>query len=352
MEHVRCLIIGSGPAGLACAQLLNRRGHEVTVYERNDRVGGLLRYGIPNMKLDKSVIDRRIGHMEEAGVRFVVNADIGRKKGKADTAPTAEELIGNYDAVVLACGAGKARDINVPGRDAKGIRFAVDFLSEVTKTLLDSGHKDVPYALARDKAVVVIGGGDTGNDCVGTVIRLGASSVIQLEMMPKPSADRQACNPWPEWPRILKTDYGQEESIWKFGQDPRIYQTTVKEFLKNDKGELTAITVVSLQSETDRETKRKKMVEVAGSERTLPADLVLIAAGFTGCEEYVPEAFEVERNERGNVKTSEKKHKTNIEKVYTTGDMHIGQSLVVRAIAEGRSVAAEVDEDLMGYTNL
>lgn len=338
-------VIGSGPSGLAAAQLLNRRGHEVTVYERKDRVGGLLRYGIPNMKLDKSVIDRRVKLMEEAGVKFVVNADVGNGISAAD-------LEKEYDAIVLACGASHPRDINAPGRDAKGIYFAVDFLGRVTKELLDSDFKKVPYELAKDKDVIVIGGGDTGNDCVGTCIRLGAKSVTQLEMMPQPSACRAASNPWPEWPRILKVDYGQEEAIWKFGADPRVYQTTVKEFVKDKKGNLKEVVLVSLEAKRDEKTGRMNMVPVEGSERTVPAGLVLIAAGFLGSEKYVTDAFGVETDARTNVKTAGGKYATSKAKVFTAGDMHRGQSLVVWAIAEGRGAAKAVDEALMGYTNL
>ena len=210
----------------------------------------------------------------------------------------------------------------------------------------------LPSELAKDKNVVVIGGGDTGNDCVGSCIRLGAKSVTQLEMMPKPSETRLPSNPWPEWPRILKTDYGQEEAIWKFGEDPRIYQTTVKEFVKDDDGNLKEIIIVSLKSEKDEVTGRMKMVPVEGSEKTIPAELVLIAAGFLGSEKYVTDAFGVETDGRTNVKTENGKHQSSVPGIYTAGDMHIGQSLVVRAIAEGRAVAKEVDEDLMGYTNL
>jgi glutamate synthase (NADPH/NADH) small chain len=344
-------VIGSGPSGLAAAQLLNRRGHEVTVYERKDRVGGLLRYGIPNMKLDKSVIDRRVKMMEDAGVHFVVNANIGLEEKNGD-APTIKELQKKFDAIVLTCGASHPRDINAPGRDAEGIHFAVDFLSKVTKELLDSDFKKVPYELAKDKNVIVIGGGDTGNDCVGTSIRLGAKSVTQLEMMPKPSETRLPSNSWPEWPRVLKVDYGQEEAIYKFGEDPRIYQTTVKEFVKDEKGALKAVTLVSLESKKDEKTGRMQMVPVEGSEKTIPAELVLIAAGFLGSEQYVTDAFKVETDARSNVKTEADSHRTSVKGIYTAGDMHIGQSLVVRAIAEGRAAAREVDEDLMGFSNL
>ncbi|MBR5421216.1 MAG: glutamate synthase subunit beta [Lachnospiraceae bacterium] len=338
-------VVGSGPSGLAAAQLLNRRGHTVTVYERKDRVGGLLRYGIPNMKLDKSVIDRRVKLMEEAGVRFVVNADVGRDISAA-------ELKKENDAVILCCGASQPRDISAPGREGTDIRFAVDFLGEVTKRLLDSDFSDVPYELAKDKDVIVIGGGDTGNDCVGSCIRLGAKSVTQLEMMPKPSETRLPSNPWPEWPRILKTDYGQEEAIMRFGEDPRIYQTTVKEFVRDKKGKLKEVVLVSLTPQKDKKTGRMNMVPVEGSEKKLPAQLVLIAAGFLGSEKYVTEAFGVETDGRTNVKTAPGAYAASEAGIYTAGDMHRGQSLVVWAISEGRSVAKAVDEALMGYTNL
>ncbi|MBP5732608.1 MAG: FAD-dependent oxidoreductase, partial [Lachnospiraceae bacterium] len=243
-------------------------------------------------------------------------------------------------------------DITAPGRDAKGIRFAVEFLSEVTKRLSDSDFKEIPYELAKDKDVIVIGGGDTGNDCVGSCIRLGAKSVTQLEMMPKPAESRLDSNPWPEWPKVLKVDYGQEEAIWKFGADPRVYQTTVKEFVKDEKGNLKAVTLVSLEAKKDEKTGRMNMVPVAGSEKTVPAQLVLIAAGFLGSESYVTEAFGVEVDGRTNVKTKLGEYRTSKKKIFAAGDVHRGQSLVVWAIAEGRAAAKEVDAALMGYTNL
>lgn len=338
-------VIGSGPAGLAAAMQLNKRGHKVTVYERADRAGGLLRYGIPNMKLDKSVIDRRIKLMEESGIEFVYNTNVGKDI-------TGKELLAKYDRVVLACGASHPRDIAVPGRDAKGIFFAVDYLTQVTKTLLDSDFEHIPYELAKGKHVLVIGGGDTGNDCVGTSLRLGAASVVQLEMMPMPAKERADSNPWPEWPKVLKTDYGQQEAIYKFGEDPRVYQTTVQEFLKDAKGNVTGARIVKLAPKVDKESKRMTMIPVEGSEETIKADLVLIAAGFLGSEKYVTDTFGVAVNERTNVKTSVDAYETSVERVFTAGDMHRGQSLVVWAIAEGREAAKAVDESLMGYTNL
>lgn len=338
-------VIGSGPAGLAAAYQLNRRGHLVTVYERSDRPGGLLRYGIPNMKLEKSVIDRRIRLMEEAGIKFVCSVNVGKDI-------TGKELLKQYDRVILACGASNPRDIKVPGREAKGIYFAVDFLKTVTKTLLDSDFETVPYELAKGKNVLVIGGGDTGNDCVGTSIRLGAASVTQLEMMPKAPEQRAESNPWPEWPKVLKTDYGQEEAIDQFGHDPRIYQTTVTEFKKNKEGNVCAAKIVSLTPKFDEKTKRMNMVPVEGTEKEIPVDLVLIAAGFLGSEVYVADSFGVKLNGRTNVETAPGAYQTGNERIFTAGDMHRGQSLVVWAIAEGREAAKAVDESLMGYTNL
>jgi glutamate synthase (NADPH/NADH) small chain len=338
-------VVGSGPSGLAVADQLNRRGHSVTVFERSDRPGGLLMYGIPNMKLEKHIVERKIKVMEAEGVTFVTGVDIGRDK-KAD------KLLKDFDRVVLACGASNPRDINAPGRDAKGIYFAVDFLKANTKSLLDSDFADKQYVDTKDKNVVIIGGGDTGNDCVGTSIRHGCKSVTQIEMMPKAPDERAANNPWPEWPKICKTDYGQEEAIAVFGHDPRIYESTVKEFVKDKNGNLKAVKIVKLSWEKDPESGRMNMKEVPGSEQTLPAEIVLIAAGFLGSQKYVTDAFKVELNERTNVKTAPGKYETSVKNVFTAGDMHRGQSLVVWAIREGREAARAVDESLMGYTNL
>lgn len=341
----RVAIAGSGPAGLAAAYYLNRRGHSVTVYERSDRPGGLLRYGIPNMKLEKDVVDRRIEFMKAEGVEFVLNTDIG-----ADV--KAEKLLRDYDRVLLACGASNPRDIKVPGRESKGIYFAVDFLSSVTKSLMDSGLEDQRYVPVKGKKVLVIGGGDTGNDCVGTSVRLGAASVLQLEMMPKLPDERAENNPWPQWPRVCKTDYGQQEAAAVFGHDPRVYQTTVTEFIADKKGNVCKARLVKLESKKDEKTGRMVMAPREGTEEVVDADLVLIAAGFLGSQKYVTDAFRVEVNERTNVKTEQDKYQTSVKNVFTAGDMRRGQSLVVWAIREGREAAKAVDESLMGYTNL
>lgn len=341
----RVAVVGSGPSGLAVADQLNRRGHEVTVFERSDRVGGLLMYGIPNMKLEKQIVERKVKIMEEEGVTFVTGTDVGRDV-KAD------KLLHDFDRVVLACGASNPRDIKAPGRDAKGIYFAVDFLKANTKSLLDSQFADKTYVDTKGKHVVIIGGGDTGNDCVGTSIRHGAKSVTQIEMMPKAPDCRAENNPWPEWPKVCKTDYGQEEAIALYGHDPRIYESTVKEFIKDKNGCLKAVKIVKLDWVKDEKTGRMNMREVEGSEQILDADIVLIAAGFLGAQSYVAEAFGVELNERTNVKTAPGAYQTNVEQVFVTGDMHRGQSLVVWAIREGREAARAVDESLMGYSNL
>ena len=338
-------VVGSGPSGLTVADQLNRRGHLVTVFERSDRVGGLLMYGIPNMKLEKQIIERKVKILEEEGIVFVTGVNVGKDK-------KAEALLQEFDAVVLACGSSNPRDLSAPGRDAKGIYFAVDFLSRNTKSLLDSDFADRKYVEVKGKNVVIVGGGDTGNDCVGTCIRHGCKSVTQIEMMPKAPEERALDNPWPEWPKVCKTDYGQEEAIAVFGKDPRIYETTVKEFLKDKNGNLTAVKTVEVGFRKDEKSGRMVMAEQTGSEKELPCEVLIIATGFLGSEKYVTDAFQVEVDGRSNVKTEEGKFLTSAARVFTAGDMHTGQSLVVKAIRQGRECAREVDLSLMGYTNL
>ena len=326
----RVAVVGSGPSGLAAAWMLNRRGHSVCVYERADRPGGLLMYGIPNMKLDKRVVARRVRLMEDEGVRFITGVEVG-------TAVDAEALMREYDAVLLCCGAGQPHDLDIPGRDAQGVHFAVDFLTAATKGLLGSSQA----IDAQGRHVVIVGGGDTGNDCVGTALRMGCADVTQLEMMPKPPEHRLESNPWPEWPRVLKTDYGQQEAIAAFGHDPRLFETTVREILKDESGRVRALKLVSLNG---REA-------VPGSEHEIPCDLLLIAAGFVGCRRFVPEAFGVEVGPRGAVAAGED-YRTNVSGVFAAGDMRRGQSLVVWGICEGRGAAREIDRYLMGYTEM
>ena len=329
-------VVGSGPAGLACADQLNHRGHSVTVFEREDRPGGLLMYGIPNMKLEKSVVQRRLDKMTAEGVEFRTGADVGK-------ALPAQDLLKEFDAVVLCCGAAQPRDLAVPGRELDGVWFAVDFLKETTRALLDSGLAEGTYPSAKGKHVVIVGGGDTGNDCVGTCIRHGCASVTQLEMMPKAPDQRAENNPWPEWPRVCKTDYGQEEAIACFGHDPRVYETTVAELMGDKDGKLKAVKTVRLGPNHQ---------PIPGTEEVHDCELLLIAAGFLGPQDYVPQVFGLERTPRSCVKTAEGGYATGVPGVFAAGDMRRGQSLVVWAIREGREAAREVDQYLMGYTNL
>ena len=303
-------------------------------------------YGIPNMKLEKRIVQRRVDLMTQEGVTFVTSADVGNTV-------SAQELLKEFDAVVLCCGASNPRNLSGPGREeCQGIYFAVDFLKANTKSLLDSNLTDGNFISCKGKDVVIVGGGDTGNDCIGTAIRHGCKSVTAIEMMPKAPDQRAENNPWPQWPRVCKTDYGHEEAIAVFGSDPRLYQTTVKEFLPDEKGNLRAVKIVHLKPEVDPKTGRTNMVEIPGTEEELPCDILLIAAGFLGSQKYVSEAFGVELDGRTNVKTEAGSYRTNVEKVFTAGDMHRGQSLVVWGVAEGRGAAREVDEYLMGYTAL
>jgi glutamate synthase (NADPH/NADH) small chain len=340
----RVAVIGSGPSGLACADQLNQAGHEVTVYERADRVGGILTYGIPNMKLDKKVVARRVDLMAAEGVRFVTGVEVGKTLN-------AKEVGAKNDAVVIACGSTKARDLPIEGRKLAGIHFAMEFLAANTKSLLDSNHADGKYISAEGRDVVIIGGGDTGTDCVGTSIRQGATSVTQLEIMPRPPESRAPDNPWPRWPKVLKTDYGQEEAAVLFGKDPRVFLVTAKKFLGDKDGRVSGVVVVDIEWKKDAKG-RMSPQEVAGSERTLPASLVLIAMGFLGPEEGLLKAFGVEADERGNAKAAYGSFATSAPAVFAAGDARRGQSLVVWAIAEGRGAAREVDRFLMGQSRL
>ncbi|HCX65321.1 MAG TPA: glutamate synthase [Eubacteriaceae bacterium] len=337
-------VIGSGPSGLSAAYYLNANGHEVTVYERSDRPGGLMMYGIPNMKLQKNIVQRRLDMLEKSGVSFVTGVEVGR-----DVA--AKDIVDQYDGVVLCCGATKARGLPVEGHDAEGVHFAVDFLKKNTKSLLDSGLEDGQNISAKDKNVIIIGGGDTGTDCVGTSIRHGCKSVVQFEIMPKPPEDRQeASNPWPEWPKKLKVDYGQQEAITLYGEDPRQYCISTKEFLTED-GRVVGAKTVQIEWKKDG-SGRFSPVEIEGSEKIWKADLVLLAMGFLGPEDTIPEELGLNRDERSNVKAKYENFETNVEKVFVAGDMRRGQSLVVWAIQEGKKAAAEVDGFLMGHTRI
>ncbi len=319
-------VVGSGPSGLAAADLLNRLGHNVTVIERADRPGGLLMYGIPNMKLPKDVVERRIRLMETEGVAFRLNTE-------AEPA-----VLDEYDAVILCGGARKPRSLNVEHDSASGVCFAVDFLTETTRTLLKEGS----CTLAEGKHVIVVGGGDTGNDCVGTVLRQGCASVTELEMMPAPPVSRLPGNPWPEWPRTLRTDYGQTEAASVQGKDPRIYETTVKRLLTDGENRLSGAEIIRL-----RRTPEGRMEEIAGTERTLPCELMLIAAGFTGCDEKTAEAFSLQTDGRGRLMPEDGTHHLG-GKLFCAGDLRNGQSLVVRALADGRAAAKEADAFLNG----
>lgn len=331
-------VIGSGPAGLATADSLNKRGHNVIVFERHDRIGGLLMYGIPNMKLDKSVIDRRVNLMKEEGVEFVTNANVGDDY-------RSEDILNNFDAVVLATGASNPRDLKAPGRELNGVHFAVDFLRANTKSLLDSNLSDGNFISAKDKNVIVIGGGDTGTDCVGTSLRHGCKSLVQFEIMNKPPLERADNNPWPQWPRILKVDYGQQEFEAKYGEDPRKYAINVKSFEGDSEGNLTKVNTVDVKWEKN-DKGAFVPVEVPGSEKEWKAELVLLAMGFLGTQDYVSNAFGVELDARTNVKADYGNFRTNVDKVFAAGDSRRGQSLVVWAINEGRAVAKEVDSYL------
>ncbi len=337
-------IIGSGPAGLSAAAQLNKAGHSVTVFERADRPGGLLMYGIPNMKLDKNdVLLRRIKLLEDEGVVFKCNVTVGKDI-------TAESLLKDFDATVLCTGATKPRDLPIPGRELKGIHFAMDFLTANTKAVLDQ-HQNGTFINAAGKDVVIIGGGDTGTDCVGTSMRHGCKSLVQLEIMAKPPLDRANDNPWPEWPKTYKMDYGQEEAAAKFGDDPRVYLTTATKFESDDNGNVKAVHVVNVEWKKNDKGQFGPQ-PVPGTEKVLPAQLVLLAMGFLGPEQPLLDALNVERDARSNAKAEHEKYITSIPGVFAAGDCRRGQSLVVWAFNEGRGAARECDRFLMGATDL
>ncbi len=329
-------IIGSGPAGLAAAAQLNLAGHNVTVYERDDRIGGLLMYGIPNMKLKKDIVDRRVNLLREEGIKFVVNADVG---GNGDNAVDVEQLLNDNDALLLATGATTARDLNIPNRAGNGIHLAMEFLHKNTKSLLDSNLEDGNYLSAKGKKVIVIGGGDTGTDCIGTSLRHGCESLVNFEIMPIPPLERAADNPWPLWPKIYRIDYGHQEAAEKFGQDPRVFSISGKEIVRDADGTLKGINTVDVDENFN---------EVPGSEKFWEADMILLSMGFLGPEHYISESLNLELDGRSNYKAEYRDFQTSRAKVFAAGDCRRGQSLVVRAIDEGRLVADRIDSFLSG----
>ncbi len=337
-------VVGSGPAGLCAAAQLNKAGHSVTVFERADRLGGLLMYGIPNMKLDKQkVVLPRISQMEAEGVTFVTSTEVGVNY-------PAKKLLNEFDAAVLCTGATRPRDLPVEGRSLKGVHFAMDFLTHNTRRLLDASQNG-DFISAEGKDVMVIGGGDTGTDCVGTAMRHGCRSLVQLEILPRPPQDRAADNPWPEWPKIYRLDYGQEEAAARFGGDPRVYLTTAKKFIGDDNGWVKEVLTVQIQWE--RNDKGQFVPnELAGTEQVRPAQLVLLAMGFLGPEQPLLDDLGLQRDARTNIKADFEKYATNLKGVFAAGDCRRGQSLVVWAFNEGRGAARECDRYLMGHTDL
>ena len=329
-------IVGSGPAGLAAAAQLNQAGHKVTVYERDDRIGGLLMYGIPNMKLEKDIVDRRVQLLRDEGIQFRENTNVGKDI-------SARDLMDEYDVLLLATGATKARDLNIPGRDGSGVHLAMEFLTYNTKSYLDSGLNDGNYINAKDKNVIVIGGGDTGTDCIATSLRHGCKSLVNFELFPKPPDDRSQDNPWPLWPRIHRIDYGHAESEQRFGEDPRKFSISSKEILRNADGSLNGILTIEVDS---------KLQEIPGSEKKWDADLILLSMGFLQPEHYINDQLGLDIDERGNFMANKIDYRTSLKNVYATADCRRGQDLVVRAINEGREVARAIDFDLMGASNL
>ncbi len=337
-------VVGSGPAGLSCAAQLNKAGHWVTVFERADRVGGLLMYGIPNMKLEKHIVQRRVDLLAQEGVTFITKTEVG-------THYPAEKLLKEFDATVLCGGATKPRDLPVPGRNLKGIHFAMEFLHNNTKSLLDSQLRDGQYISAKETDVIVIGGGDTGTDCVGTSMRHGCKSLVQFEILPRPPDQRAPDNPWPQWPKVYMMDYGQQEAARKFGADPRRYAIVTKKFEGDNSGHVKAAHTIQIEWVKD-DKGQFTMKEVAGTEKVWPVQRVLLAMGFVGPEEAVLASVGVEKDARSNAKAEHGKFSTNVKGVFAAGDMRRGQSLVVWAINEGRGAARECDRYLMGSSEL
>jgi glutamate synthase (NADPH) small chain len=336
-------IIGSGPCGLTAADQLNRVGHEVTVFERSDRVGGLLMYGIPNMKLEKDLVDRRVKMMTEAGVKFLCNQDVG-------SSPESIKQLSLFDAVLLSIGSTRARTLSIPGADANGVHLAMEFLSKNTKSYVDSNHKDNNFISAKDKKVVVIGGGDTGADCIGTSIRHGCKSIVNLELLDMPPTKRSADNPWPLWPKVFRLDYAHEEAESKFGKDPRDFSVVTKEFIKNKSGQVTAIKTARIKWEKGE--KGFQMTEIPGSETEIETDLVFLALGFLGPEERLTKGLGIKHLPNGNIDATHGQFLTSVPNIFSAGDCRRGQSLVVWAINEGRGAAKAIDKHLMGVTIL
>jgi NAD(P)H-dependent glutamate synthase small subunit len=329
-------VVGSGPCGLSAAAQLNKAGHSVTVFEREDRIGGLLMYGIPNMKLEKNMIERRVDILRQEGIEFLVNQDVGKTVDPA-------ALVKDFDAVLLATGATVARDLPIPGREGPGVHLAMEFLTANTKSLLDSNLENGHYISAKDKNVIVIGGGDTGTDCIGTSLRHGCKSLVNFELLPQPPETRSEDNPWPLWPKIFRVDYGHAESANRFGKDPREYSVLSKSFLRSDDGTLKGVVTVDVDH---------NLKEIPGSERTFEADLVLLSMGFLQPEHYINEALNLDIDARGNFTADNVNFRTSVAKVYAAADCRRGQDLVVRAINEGREAAREIDRDLMGFSEL
>ena len=349
--HVRTnkkiAVVGSGPAGLAAAAQLNRAGHNVTVYERADRIGGLLMYGIPNMKLGKDIVQRRVNILKQEGIEFVTSADVG---GTGENSISISDLNKENDALLFATGATSARDLEAPGRGLKGVHLAMEFLTANTKSLLDSNLEDNNYISAKDKNVIVIGGGDTGTDCIGTSLRHGCKSLVNFELLPHPPEERANDNPWPLWPLIFRVDYGHEESEERFGKDPREYCILTKEFIDDGNGNVAGIKTIEVNwTKTDG---RWSMEEVAGTEKNWDADLVMLSMGFLGPEHYASDALGIDYDDRSNYKAAYGKYATNVDGVFAAGDCRRGQSLIVWGINEGREAAREIDTYLMGSSAL